>query len=333
MRTKVFGSMLLAAAACLAAVPVFGQKADNKVTVADQYVISAEAGAVNYAEGEVTVSRFDGTGGMIIKGDRAKVGDKIHTGKGWAEILLNPGSYLRMGRDTTFQFRSTSLDDLRVRLEKGSAIFEVLATAEFRVSVFTPKNRIVIAQSGVYRVDLAADGTGTLSVTKGRAVVGDKDLYVVKEGRTATLDGRSTAVAKFDKDDMDDLAVWSKDRAKQLGNIAKSFKQKDLRNSLLGSMSLRRGFGRWVFDPRLGLFCFVPYFDVWDSPYGWRYRRGFYDYNPYYNPYGNTSNNNNGGGYYPPPAASSGDVKSIPAPPPPPVYTTRESAPPKKDNN
>jgi hypothetical protein len=81
----------------------------------DKYVVSAKAGGTNLIEGEVTISRTDGTTGLLVKGMRVEVGDRVTTGAdGRAEILLNPGSYLRMGHNSSFEFKSTSLDDLKV---------------------------------------------------------------------------------------------------------------------------------------------------------------------------------------------------------------------------
>ncbi|MDQ3800869.1 MAG: hypothetical protein M3384_15590, partial [Acidobacteriota bacterium] len=64
------------------------------------YVISAEAGGVNYVEGKVAVTRKADRSGYLLKGDELKVGDTVSTGTGGkAEILLNPGSYVTLGEN------------------------------------------------------------------------------------------------------------------------------------------------------------------------------------------------------------------------------------------
>src|SRR2546423_11811963 len=157
MKRIILQCMFMAAIGCLCLPVVFGQKVDQNVTTADKYVISAEAGGVSWIQGDITVSRPDGTGGPLVSGDRLKTGDKVTSGSvSRAEIMLNPGSHLRIAGDSAFQFRSTTLDDLRIKLDKGSAIFEVFATNQFRISVFTPKGRVTILDSGVFRFDLSA---------------------------------------------------------------------------------------------------------------------------------------------------------------------------------
>ena len=125
----------------------------------DKYVISAKAGGVNYVEGAVAVVRKAGTSGYLMRRDEIQIGDRVSTGAdGKAEILLNPGSYLRVGPNTAFEFISTSLDDVRIRVDSGSAIFEVYAADEFSVAVITPKTMFDLIESGVYRIDVLTQG-------------------------------------------------------------------------------------------------------------------------------------------------------------------------------
>ncbi|MFN3330812.1 MAG: FecR domain-containing protein, partial [Pyrinomonadaceae bacterium] len=103
------------------------------------YKVSAEAGPVNYVEGEVTLVNELGVRNLT-KGDRVSIEDKVRTGaNGKVEILLNPGSYVRLAGNSEFEFLDTSLDNLQLRLNKGTAIFEVFATKDFKVTVLTPK--------------------------------------------------------------------------------------------------------------------------------------------------------------------------------------------------
>ncbi|MBK8148183.1 MAG: FecR domain-containing protein [Acidobacteria bacterium] len=102
-------------------------------SVGSIYVISAKAGGVSYVEGKVSVVRKEGKSGLLIKDDQIEVGDRVSTGPdSKAEILLNPGSYLRLGANTSFEFLTTSLDDLKLKLHGGSAVVEVLASMNSR---------------------------------------------------------------------------------------------------------------------------------------------------------------------------------------------------------
>ncbi len=282
MKTSRARSLYLVAVVALLASLVAAQEGPRTVSAASKYLISAKAGGINHAEGPVTVARLDGSGGMLIKGDRLSIGDKVTTGAGGrVEVLLNPGSYLRLGSNSTAEFKTTSLDDLQIKLDSGSAMFEVFATNDFTVSLFLPKGKVRIVESGVYRIDLAADGSGILAVTEGKAMVG---TTVVKEGRTGTIDGKAVVVAKFDRGKRDDLAEWSKTRAKDLAKMTASLQNREVRNSLMSSFfaghwGIWDSFGLWVFNPRFGMHCFLPFGYGWNSPYGYGYGPGIYWYN------------------------------------------------------
>jgi hypothetical protein len=260
---------------------IFAQ--DEKVVSAagDMYVISAKAGGVNYVEGKVAIIRKDGKSGLLLKGDKIEIGDKVSSGAdGKVEILLNPGSFVRLGADADFEFQSTDLDNLKLKLSKGSAIYEVYADKEFKVTIDLPEADIELTKSGVYRVDVLADGSGKISVWKGKVQIGDEE---VKAGRSAIVKGKSaTAMAKFDRDNKDALDIWSDLRAKEASAINKRLQRNALTNSLLnaynrGGWNLFRTFGLWVFDPFTGRWCFLPFGQGWRSPYGYGY--GFNIYN------------------------------------------------------
>lgn len=264
--------------AALLAGAVFAQ--DKKVAAAagDKYVISAKAGGINYIEGRVAVARPDGRSGYLVKGDDLEVGEQVSTdAAAKAEILLNPGSYMRLGSNSSFEFMTTSLDGLKVKLRSGSAIFEVIVDDDFRVSVMMPKSEIDLTNSGVYRIDVLADGTSKVSVWKGKVEIGEEDETRVKGGKYIVVGGNADAtVAKFDRDDKDDLELWSKERAKELTKINARLQRNSLRDSLLYSFN-RRGwsvydsFGVWVFDRFWGQWTFLPFGYGWSSPYGFGY--------------------------------------------------------------
>lgn len=256
------------------------------------YVVSAKAGGINFVAGKVAVARTDGKSGYLVKGDELEIGDRVSTGAdGKVEILLNPGSYVRLGENTEFEFLTTSLDDLRVSVKRGNAIFEVLADNEFRVAVAAPKADFYLIKSGVYRVDVPGDGTSRLEVWRGRAQVGDGQSELLKNGLSAIVGASGqTTIAKFDRDDKDSLEMWSKDRAKELAKINSRLNRRDLRSSLMSSSrgwSIYDAFGLWVYDPFSRTRCFLPFGFGWKTPYGYYYGRDLWDMQLpwiYYNP-------------------------------------------------
>ncbi len=274
-RSSLFAILTIVAVFCVSMTAI------AQTDIADKFLISAKAGGVNHVEGTVSIVRSNGTGGVLLKRDRVEVGDRVSTGSGGrAEILLNPGSYIRLASNSSFEFGATDLEDLQIKLDSGSAIFEVFAGDEFRVSITTPKGKVALVDTGIYRVDVASDGTALLSVTKGKAEVGDAAV-AVKEGRTGTIGTGTVAVAKFDKGKRDEFAQWSKDRSKQLTKVSSSIQDRNLNTAIARGMRAGRfshynSFGLWIFDASFGGYCFMPFGSGWRSPYGGWYYNGIY---------------------------------------------------------
>lgn len=270
---------------------------DNKIISAagDMYVISAKAGGVNAVEGTVSVIRENGKSSLLLKGDTLGIGDKVSTNStGKVEILLNPGSYLRLGVNSEFEFLTTTLEDLRLKLTRGSAIFEVFASNEFQVQVNTPNNKMYFVETGIYRIDVIG-GNETVSVWKGKAKIREYDAKFVKGGKRAVINGDKVSVNKFKRDYLDDLGRWSEMRAELIAKANEKLQDDLLRNSLLNSYrqngwGMYDSFGLWVFNPYLGTYCFLPFGASWRSPYGYGYGYNVWNYGynyPWHSGWGN----------------------------------------------
>lgn len=249
------------------------------------YVISAKAGGVNFVQGKVNITRKTGRSGLLLKGDVLEIGDKVSTGAdGKAEILLNPGSFVRLAENSEFEFSTTALEDLQLKLNSGSAMFEVITDNEFTFAVNTPKAKFYVVKTGVYRVDVLNDGTSKIEVWKGKAQVGDAYNTEVKSGRQAVVKGSEVSVAKFDRGEKDALETFSKSRAKELAKVNAKLQNRDVRTSLMSSFyrsgwSLNDSYGLWVYNSFYGTHCFLPFGYGWNSPYGYFYSSDIWQYN------------------------------------------------------
>lgn len=259
----------------------FAQSETISAALGDKYVISAKAGGVNLVEGTAGVVRESGRSGLLIKGDKLEVGDRVSTGAdGRAEILLNPGSYLRIGANTAFEFKSTSLDDLTILVDRGSAILEIFASNDFTVHLQTGGSNFSLVRTGIYRVDVA-EGKSTLSVWKGRAETADGSE--IKGGREAVVAEGDVSLAKFNRGDRDALEMWSKQRSKELAKMTSSLRPRDFRDPLMSAfggrgLNLYDSFGLWVYNPFMGSYCFLPFGRGWSSPYGYWYGYDIWSY-------------------------------------------------------
>jgi environmental stress-induced protein Ves len=255
----------------------------------ETYTISARAGGVNFLSGNVTVRRQGANQTESLRAsDNLRSGDTVITGAdGRVEILLNPGSYLRVAENSEIELTETSLDDLRFRLVRGDAIIEATGTAGDRPAfeIATPQTRVAIIRDGLYRIVArrAPNNSTDVFVRRGRAlVVGTGATELLRAGKHASITGNSpVVVASFDRDNKDAFDYWSKERAEELARINRRLSNRSMRSALA---SLNRGFwedsfgggfgryaiaGVWVYST--GCATFVPFYSGFSSPYGGSY--------------------------------------------------------------
>ena len=246
----------------------------------EKFGISAKAGGVNAVVGNVRVTHEGQTPQLLTNKDDLVTGDLVTTGSlSHAEILLNPGSYLRLGENSEFEFADGSLDNLRLRLVRGSAIVEAtgIDTVDLRIEVNTPQAKIRVVRAGLYRLNVQADMTDLL-VQKGRAIIGDDQSNPIKKGYKATVRGGTVARVKIVKD-KDEFELWSKQRAEFLARANDRLSARTLNGYLQGyrnSFSWPGTWGLWTFSSRAGCYTFLPFFYGWSSPYGGYYGSYYY---------------------------------------------------------
>src|SRR6185295_8070413 len=91
---------------------------------------------------------------MLLSGDELQNGDIVKTGaSGRAEILLNPGCYLRLGNETEFVFLFDNFTTDKLKLLRGSAVLEASAV-EGSIFVETPRTTFEITRDGLYRFNI-----------------------------------------------------------------------------------------------------------------------------------------------------------------------------------
>jgi len=281
MKSRYFRVFTVTAVIVVSAMAAFSQ---GRVSTADKFIISAKAGGVNAVLGDVIVDRAGRTS-RLFKGDELQTGEVVRTGvDGKAEILMNPGSYIRLGANAAFTFDSTNLDDVRINLTKGSAMFEVFGGEEYTIDVKAGTSRFALIETGIYRVDVDAKGEAVVSIHKGKVLPGLDAKKSVGSGKQIDYSGTAFLTAKFDKNATDDLSLWSKERAKQLSQVSASLRPDRLRDPLINSFfgrgwNLYNSVGLWIYDPFLRSYCFLPFGYGWNSPYGYRFGRSLWYYN------------------------------------------------------
>ncbi len=296
-----------------------------------QYLVSSKAGFVNRADGKVYIQRVDsenGQAGRASLGTQMRDGDHLKTeADSRAEILLSPGSYLRLDQNTEVRAVSTEFMLMTFELIKGSMIVEVgidpqpigafVASAKQAVTkktpleIITPQGTFFAAKDTLVRVDAKTAATQAvtwIAVRQGEIRLGTRDLVIankaekVKRGKLVRLVGSDKPeLAKVDRDQIDNFDSWSFVRAQTLVQANLS--------SLRQNTTLAQG--GWYYNSFFGCYSFVPYRGYLVSPYGFGFFRNFADclyYDPFYGygyrgyGYNNGNNNNSGGGFTAPSA-------------------------------
>jgi FecR protein len=244
----------------------------------ERFGISAKAGGVNAVSGQVMVKREGQAAQLLTSHDDLVSGDIVRTGFGsQAEILLNPGTYLRLAEDSEFVLVDSTLENLLVRFNRGSVIIE--ATGPDNVSQYIPivtaQQKFTIMRAGIYRINATPEAT-EIFVRKGRIALGPAAQEVVKSGQKVVIGGGVPATAKLTKADNDDFDNWSKERGKTLARANQRLNARALSGFLSSSAwgwpGARFGrWGLWTWSPFSSCYTFLPFNYGWGSPYGGSY--------------------------------------------------------------
>jgi hypothetical protein len=217
------------------------------------FIVSTKAGVVNYVKGATTVKAAT----------TVAPGKIVSTGPGGAvELLLNPGSYLRMGENTQVIFDKVELYDIAVRILQGSAIIESNGfTKELPLSVTTGDLKMEIIKDGIY---LFSDGK--VVVVDGK-IRDTKNGIVYSKGYQISDDQgyRAQKVKTFTTA----LESWSQQRDAQIAqanlNVAKSLNRTP--GVPVGSFQ-----DVWLWYAPFGSFIYMPGYR-YRSPYGYAYQQ------------------------------------------------------------
>lgn len=287
MKKASFSLFPVFAAIAIFSLPA-GSFAQSPIPTRDRFVISARAGGVNAVTGRATVRTHGKTEWELLTiQEDLKTGDSVKTDMdGRVEMLLNPGAYLRLGENSEFELANNSLDNLEIRLIRGTAIVEATGAddSQLQINISTPHTKLAIVRRGLYRLNVVPGDNTELIVRKGRVML-NKSQTKITGGNKVVFSGETFLVAKMQKADkkkVDDLDTWSKERAETVAQANRKIRQREM--SALTAGVRDRWFntfsasspGFWYFSSRFGCYTFVPYFMGWGSPYGSHYSRAFF---------------------------------------------------------
>ncbi|QOY87795.1 hypothetical protein [Paludibaculum fermentans] len=233
-----------------------------------QNAISAKAGMINVAEGDIFLVDAKGVESQVQPKPAefidVKEGQTLKATEGRVEVLLTPGAFLRMADNSSFKLFSNRLSDVRLDVQSGVVMIEAAELLEDNhLTVLTKDAIVTVTKAGLYRFEAEP---ASIRVYMG-------ELLVEQNGQKTTLKGGRELVAaaggwtpgKFDAKETDPLFRWSKRRSGYIAmaNVSAA-RQSTPRNGFLGS-------GSWMYNPYFGFMTFIPYTDTLRSPFGFNY--------------------------------------------------------------
>ena len=296
----VWIALLAAVILALAAFPALAQP-----------VVSAKSGLVSYTEGRVMM------GDQVIEPTATSFPDVkenavLRTEEGRAEVLLTMGVILRMGENASFKMLTNRLIDTRMELISGSHIVEAdEIQKDNNLTILAKESTVLVNKHGLYRFDVDQNRIkvidGVASVQKNGQTI------LVNAGKMMALDGDSTAVEKFDRENTDALDHWSKRRGEQLAmanpssarqlhdyGCGGSYRTNWANNNPNQTNPCANPCGGWRWNPWYGMVTYIPCGNGIYSPYGYRYYSPYNVMRVYYRPPAPTYNPGYGGGGYNP---------------------------------
>ena len=241
-----------------------------------QDIVSARAGLIHHMEGAVLIDgeTIERHGDAFLS---MKQGETLSTERGRAEILLNAGTYLRVGEASSFKLDSADLENTRLTLLSGTVLIEVAdLPKDTSATLDILGSQVALRKRGLY--EFTADKPGNVRVYDGEIALTSTGASAIKigKGREIAFNALSAGPGKFDEKETSELFNWGSRRAAYIAQANQSAARTayaDSRtlastNSSLSYLPLGAYRGAWVFNPYYGMYTYLPLRGYGYSPYG-----------------------------------------------------------------
>ncbi len=206
-----------------------------------------------------------------------QAGQVLTTRDGKAEVLLSPGVFLRVGRNSEIRMVSPGLVSPQFELTRGEAMVEVdQKLRDARVGVILHGANGSILKEGLYRFD--AD-KGLMEVVDGKlSVMEDGRSKEIGKGKELVLNsGPALQIAGFDRKAEDELYAWSRIRSSYMAEVNAS-----TASYIYGGYGPFAGNG-WYWSPYFASWSWLPGDGYFYGPFGYPFFSPAYAvYAPYY---------------------------------------------------
>lgn len=184
-------------------------------TCGAQSALSVRAGLIHHVVGEVYLD------GRLLdpnstKLESLKVGERLRTASGRAEIVLTAGRMLRLDRGAEIELVSDELLSPIFLLRTGSIIVEwTTIFGDGEALIQHDDGGVRLRKAGRYRVDAKQGLMAQLRVFDGKAwVEGESRTRSVGKGRLLALAATDQRPSRFDQEALDGFDRWNMRRSR-----------------------------------------------------------------------------------------------------------------------
>jgi len=242
-----------------------------------QEIVSARAGLIHHMEGTILIDGKE----VVQVGDQfvsMKQGQTLATEQGRGEVLLNAGTYLRMGEASSFKLDSADLENTRLTLLSGTVLIEVAdLPKDVSATLDILGSHVALRKRGLY--EFTAEKPGNVRVYDGEISLTSEGATPIKitKGREIAFNALSSGPGKFDEKLTSSLYNWGSHRAIYIAQVNQSAAQAAYAGGLnsaliplgsLGTMGMLGYRGMWVFNPLFGMYTYLPMRGYGYSPFG-----------------------------------------------------------------
>jgi ferric-dicitrate binding protein FerR (iron transport regulator) len=209
------------------------------------FLNSPRAGFVNALQGEVNVQAFE-----VARQDQP-----IKTGPAsYAEILLSPGSFMRVDESSEVVIDSAGFSDIVVEVRSGSVLIEsVAADPRFPIRVSVGDAKPIISSPGLYRFTsetaTVIDGSIEIGQKGASAFAGTAVRFVNKQYHTEDVPADPEQTG---------LDLWSAGRSQLLARANLMGDYSDAYANFFLFVSPAPYVAAWMYSPSLNGITFVP---------------------------------------------------------------------------
>ena len=221
-------------------------------------------GTLNYVEGQVTLDNqpLGPTGTVVLQ-----PGQTLVTGNGFAEVLLTPGAFLRLGHNSQVRLVTSGLADTKAQLDRGTALVEVDQLIKgTNLAVVISGGTAQVEKKGLYDFDAdqravkVLDGKATVMEGARKKTIGKDDQLLLAGDGPLKSTGFDSKALKAEP-----LYVWSE---------ARSQNESQANVELAQNVAAYGGWDGpgWYWNPYSSFYSYLPEAGLLYSPFGW----GFY---------------------------------------------------------